>query len=210
VRRPANLASRPFRNERLPGLLFGLALVALAGLTLEHARLVGGLLPGNTSARHTELAGLETEVAQLRSDGLALRGPGPDRSSVARWLLLKEIVDRRSFAWTALLARLEATMPPGIRLAALSPGWEKGQVRLGLRALARTSDDGFELVKALEDQPDFDEVYPVSKHVDAAEDGEYRFELTMLYRPALRPAADPKAGEGQAAGTALSEQEQQQ
>ncbi len=205
MRRPVNLASRPFRNERLPALLLGASLAALVLLTVWHLLVVRALLPGATSARHADAAALEAEVRQLRLDGPALRGPGPDKATLARWIQLKELVDRRAFAWTALLARLEKTMPPGVRLSAVSPAWEKGgKVRLGLRALARTSDDGFELVKALEDQPDFDEVYPISRTVDAGGSGDYRFELTMLYRPSLAPppAAEeaPPADQGDADG----------
>jgi Tfp pilus assembly protein PilN len=126
-------------------------------------------------------------VAKLRSDGATLRGPGPDKASLARWIALKEMVDLRSFAWTALLGRLEKTVPPGVRLMSVSPGWEKGRLRLGLRVLAQTSDAGFELVQALEDQPDFDEVYPLSKQADSG-GGAYQFELTMLYLPSAAPA----------------------
>jgi Tfp pilus assembly protein PilN len=194
VRRPANLAREPFRNARAPALLLGATLVALVALTVQHAVIVRRLLPDATSARHAEAAALETEVAQLRADGVALRVPSPDKASLARWIVLKEMVDRRSFAWTALLARLEKTVPPGVRLEAVSPGWEKGQLRLGLRALAHASDDGFELVKALEDQPDFDEVYPLSKSLDTSGDGEYQFELTMLYLPAAAPETEEDEG----------------
>ena len=192
MRRPANLASRPFRNERLPDLLLGASLLALVALTIWHGFLLRALLPGATSARHAEVASLEAEVAQLRADGPALRGPGPDKATLARWIQLKEFVDRRSFAWTTLLGRLERTMPSGVRLAAVSPAWEKGRVRLGLRAVARSSEEGFALVKALEDQPDFDEVYPLSRTEETDGSGGYRFELTMYYLPSLAPPPEPQ------------------
>ncbi len=187
MRRPANLASRPFGNERLAALLLVTGLLALVAITAQQALLVRRLLPQRSAARHTEAAALEAEVAKLRSDGATLRGPGPDKATLARFMSLKEIVDRRSFAWTALLGRLEKTVPPSVRLVRVSPGWENGRLRLGLRVLAQTSDAGFALVQALEDQPDFDEVYPISKQVDPAGDA-YLFELTMLYLPSAAPA----------------------
>lgn len=196
MRRPANLASRPFRNERLPAVLLGTALFTLLLLTAEHARVVRRLLPDATSSRHAEVAALEGEVARLRSDGVLLRVPGPDRATLTRWIAVKEMVDRRTFAWTGLLARLEKTLPPGVRLAAVRPSWEKGAVRLGLQAVAHTSDDGFELVKTLEDQPDFDEVYPVSKSAPDSTDGDYQFELTMLYLPGQAPPPEAAAPAG--------------
>ena len=187
MRRPANLASRPFGNERLPALLLLAGLLALLAISVQQALLVRRLLPDAAAARLAEAAALETDVAKLRSDGATLRGPGPDKASLARWIALKEMVDLRSFAWTALLGRLEKTVPPGVRLMSVSPGWEKGRLRLGLRVLAQTSDAGFELVQALEDQPDFDEVYPLSKQADSG-GGAYQLELTMLYLPSAAPA----------------------
>ncbi len=208
MRRPANLAQRPFRNERLPAALLGTALVALLLVTAEHARIARKLLPDATSARHAEAAALEEEVARLRTDGVALRLPGPDKTAVTRWVVLKEMVDRRSFAWTALMARLEATVPPGVRLTTVSPSWDQGRLRLGLKAVTHSSDEGFELVKALEDQPDFDEVYPISRGAGSEDEGEYAFDLTMLYLPSHAPA--PDAGAFVAPSDAAGEAEEDQ
>ncbi len=197
MRRPANLASQPFGNERLPALLLLAGLLALLAISLQQALLVRRLLPDATAVRHAEAAALEAEVAKLRSDGATLRRPGPDKASLARWVALAEMVDLRSFVWTALLGRLEKTVPPGVRLVSVSPGWEKGRLRLGLRVLAQTSEAGFELVQALEDQPDFDEVYPISKQADSG-GGAYSFELTMLYLPSAAPAETGSDGRGEA------------
>ncbi len=199
MRRPANLASRPFGNERLPAVLRVLGLLALGAISVQHALVVRHLLPDAISARHAEAAALEAEVARLRSDGVALRGPAPDKASLARWLAVKEMVDRRSFAWTALLGRLEKTIPAAVRLVSVSPSWEKGRLRLGLRVVAQASDAGFELVQALEDQPDFEEVYPLSKQADPRSAGAYQFELTMLYLPSAAPAEAGSDGPGEAA-----------
>ena len=53
--RPANLARQPFRNERLPNLLFALAVLAVVVITVRHAFVVRALLPGRTSALHDEV-----------------------------------------------------------------------------------------------------------------------------------------------------------
>jgi hypothetical protein len=181
-----NLAGRPFRNERLPRLLFSLGLLALGAASVEHAIVLRRLLPDRTSALHAEAAALEGEVAALRADGSALRGPGPDRLTLERWSTLKELVDRRTFAWTELMARLESVLPRGVRLVAIQPKWERGELKLELEALARSADEGFGLVKALEDRPEFEEVYPLSK--DERQDGsEVRFRYAMRYKPSAVP-----------------------
>ena len=66
--RPANLARLPFRNERLPNLLFAAAAVALAALTVRHALIVRALLPGRTSALHDDVTRLEAEATRLRAE----------------------------------------------------------------------------------------------------------------------------------------------
>lgn len=183
-RPPLNLASRPFRNERLPGLLFGLALAGLLALTVRHAVVISQLLPARTSARHTEVAALEKEAAELRRLAADLRRPDPDKKTLARWVAVKDLVDRRAFAWTSLLARLEATLPGGVKLVAIAPNWERGGVRLDLRAVARSAEPGFGFVKALEDRPDFADVFPRSKEPrEAGVD----FVYTMRYLPQEEP-----------------------
>jgi Tfp pilus assembly protein PilN len=194
VRTPLNLASRPFRNERLPALLFTLALVVLAALTVRHALLVVQLLPGRTAARHTEIAGLEKEAVELRAASQSLRRPDPDKTTLARWGAVKGLVDRRTFAWTSLLARLEAALPHGVRLLSIQPAWDKtGVVRLDLRANAEDADDGFAFVKALEERPDFEDVFPTSKE---PRDEGTDFVYTMRYLPQNAPDPVPAQGSG--------------
>jgi type IV pilus assembly protein PilN len=188
MRPPINLAAHPFRNERLPTLLFALGLVVLVGVSVEHALVIRHLLPDRTSALHAEAAALEKEVAELRADGARLRGPGPDKLALERWTRLKELVDRRSFAWTGLMARLEGVLPHGVRLVSIQPDWHDGDLKLDLDAVARDSEAGFALVKALDERPEFEDVYPLSKD-DAPEAGEVRFRYSMRYKPAAAPIA---------------------
>lgn len=186
MRPPINLAARPFRNERLPALLFALGLVVLAGVTVQHGVVIRHLLPDRTSALHAEAAALEKQVAELRADGARLRGPGPDKLALERWTRLKELVDRRTFAWTGLMARLEGVLPRGVRLVSIQPGWENGDLKLALDAVALDSEAGFALVKALDERPDFEDVYPLSKD-DGPEAGEVRFRYSMRYKPSAAP-----------------------
>ncbi len=197
ARPPLNLASHPFRNERLPGLLFLLGLVFLGALTIRHASLVVQLLPGRTAARHSEIAALEQEAAALRRDAAALRRPDPDKATLARWTAVKGLVDRRHFAWTSLLFRLESTLPKGVKLLSILPNWDRSGVHLDLRARARAPEQGFAFVKALEDRADFEDVFPTAK--DPRDDGT-EFTYTMRYLP--QAAADPQAADPDASADA--------
>ncbi|HET7294957.1 MAG TPA: hypothetical protein VFM88_21235 [Vicinamibacteria bacterium] len=177
---PLNLARRPFRNERLPGLAFALALAVLVAMTVRQAMVIVELLPSRTKARSAESAALEKEAADLRRTAATLRGPAPDKAALARWTAVKELVDRRAFRWTDLLFRLEGVLPKGVRLKAIAPRWERAGMRLTLTAVARTPLEGFELVQALEALPDFEDVLPTSKQ---PQEGAYEFAYEMRYLP---------------------------
>lgn len=182
-----NLATHPLRNERLPALVVTLALVVLVGVSVEHALVVRRLLPSRTSALHRRVADLEAEAARLRKEAAGLRGPRPDAASVKQWGLLKELVDRRAFSWTELFARLEEVQPPGVRLLSITPNVREGDLRLELKAVARTAEEGFDFLRALQQQRDFPEATLLS--VDDAVGGT---DLTYetRYLPAARPAPE--------------------
>jgi Tfp pilus assembly protein PilN len=184
--RPANLAGRPFRNERLPNLLFVVAAVVVGALTVRHAFLVRALLPGRTSALHDEVTRLETEAARLRSEQASMRGVAPEPKALARWLVVKELVDRRAFSWTTLFARLEERLPDGARLVSIAPTVQRGEILLDVRAVVRSPEVGWQFMRTLEEGGDFADVFPLSEGVS----GEFHY--TMRYRPRGEPAAaDP-------------------
>jgi len=184
--RPANLARRPFRNERLPNLLFAAAAVAVGLVTVRHAFLVRALLPGRTSALHDEVTRLETEAARLRSEQASMRGVAPEPKALARWLVVKELVDRRAFSWTTLFARLEERLPDGARLVSIAPSVRRGEILLDVQAVVRSPEVGWQFMRTLEEGGDFADVFPLSEGVA----GEFHY--TMRYRPRSEPAAgDP-------------------
>lgn len=196
-RPPLNLASLPFRNERLPGLLVALALFGLVALTARHAVLLRQILPSRTSERHGQIAELEQRLAELRRQGADLRRPDPDKATLQRWTSVKDLVDRRAFAWTLLLERLEATLPRGVRLVSIAPAWEEGEVKLALQAVASSSEQGFAFVEALEERPEFEDVLPTTK--TPTERG-VSFAYTMRYLGRSAPAAAPPAPDVPPAG----------
>jgi len=183
--RALNLASRPFRNERLPRLLLGLAGVALAAGTARHALLVRSLLPDRTSAAHREVAALEANLRDLKAAAGKIKVEEPDAVSTREWAALKELVDRRRFSWTWLLGLLEGVLPRGVRLVSVTPGVTKGQMTLELQATAESMADGLELIQALEARQEFVAVYPTSRSTD---DKGVSFRLTMRLLPKVAPS----------------------
>ena len=197
--RPLNFASQPFRNLALPALLFGIVSVLLVAVTIHHAFVLRGLMPAQTSKLHREVAGLEAELDRLRTEGRSLKAPPPDKGVLAEWGVLKDLVDRRTFSWTGLFARLEQVLPREVRLVSIAPEVEHGQVLLEIGAVARPPQAGLALVGLLEGRGEFEDVYPVS--VSEQEGGTAEFHYTMRYLPgaadeaAVVPAAASEDGD---------------
>ena len=184
--RSLNLATRPFRNERLPALLLALGFTVAGAITIKHVAAIRALMPGRTSGLARQVVELEEERARLRAESGRLRAPQPAQTAVAQWALLKELVDRRTFSWSGLFAVLEETLPKGVRLQSITPSIEKGRMELELSAVARTNEDALELIRALEDRPEFDDVVPRARTGEP--DGQMGFRITMRYTPKDRPA----------------------
>jgi hypothetical protein len=198
--RAANLARRPFGNERLPNLLFALAAAALLALTVRHVFLVRAVLPGRTSALHDEVRRLDAESAGLRAEQARLRGLTPEPKALARWLVVKDLVDRRAFSWTGLFARLEERLPSGARLVSIAPAVRRGDILIEVQAVVRSPEVGWQLVRALEEGGAFEDVFPLSE----GENGEFRY--TMRYRPReVEAPPDPAADSPAPSATAPSE-----
>jgi Tfp pilus assembly protein PilN len=184
--RSLNLATRPFRNERLPSLLAAVSLAAALLVSAYHVFLARDVMPDRTSALTLQLGELEAESARLRTEAAGLAGEKPDKATLAEWTRLKDLVDKRVFSWSGLFSVLEDTVPKGVRLTSLTPRVEKGRVSLQINVVARTVDEALEFMHALEERPEFSEVWPNSRG-NGAEGVEYQYE--MRYQPQPRKAA---------------------
>jgi Tfp pilus assembly protein PilN len=189
VRPALNLASRPFRNERLPTVLVALAAAVLVLVTARHAFVLKDLLPGRVSALDREALGLEQELARLREEASRLQGPRPDPERLNQWTALRGLVDRRAFSWTTLLASLEDVLPQGVRLVSIAPLVKDGRVSLDISAVARQFDDRHQMLRALDESPEFEDVF--LRTAGESDQGE-QFTYTARYLPGVaRPAAEP-------------------
>ena len=187
---PLNLATRPFRNERLPTLALWAALALLLGVTVKHGLVVADLLSARSVGLEHEVRALDAEAVALRAERVKINAPDPDPVAVRQWVLVSNLVDRRAFSWTDLLGRLEEVLPPGVHLVSIAPTIQKGQVALEFTAVARSTEEGLELVKALQSRKDFSEVFLTG--LDKDKEGS-QLGLSLRYRPEGRVPA-PLAG----------------
>jgi Tfp pilus assembly protein PilN len=196
--RPLNLASQPFKNERLPGVLVLAGAVAVLAITVAHGLALRHLMPQHTSAMRREVADLEREAESLRAQSRNTRAPKPDAATLAEWNLLKDLVDKRAFSWTSLFALLEETLPDGVRLNSVAPHVSKGEIAVELSASVRSYEDGLEFLSRLQHRPDLTDVKPLSRSIEREQGGGIAYEYRMIYRPeaapSLRPAAVPSPG----------------
>jgi len=199
VNRPLNLARQPFTNDRLPTLVLGLGCVLLLGLSVRHGMAAWQLLPSKTAAVDGELVALEQEARDLREKALDLRERSAPEDSLREWAAVRALVDRRAFSWSKLLACLEETMPPSVRLRQVTPGGDSGPVEVRLTAVARTVEDGLAFLAALRARPEFADAFLGS--LSESQNG-IELQYTMRYAPRApaTPSAEARgAGEGAAA-----------
>lgn len=187
----SNLSTRPFYNER--GVHWALALAALVvvAITVFNVRELVSL-----SARNTELsAGItrdETGARDLAREADAIRR-SLDRDELeavtdaAREA--NDLIDRRTFSWTAFFNVIEATLPPDVMLTSVRPRIERGVVTITINVLARQTEDLDLFMAALEESGTFADLLPRQEDID--DDGMHRAVLTGRY---LGPVKQPAEG----------------
>ena len=214
-----NLATRPFYNARaIRSLLVLVALVAL-GLTAFNVVRVLQL-----TARNREL-GAQAEQAEkvtrdVRSKERAVR-QSLDRTQIdAMQAAAREantLIDRRAFSWTDLFNRFEQTLPPDVRISAVTPQADSdGRLMVAVVIVARRSEDVEEFSTALEATGAFQGV--LTRDESPQEDGTLRSVLQSYYSPSTVPPppasespapppgnATPATADGRAPGNASSD-----
>jgi hypothetical protein len=183
--RTLNLASRPFRNERLPNVLAVTALVVVLAVSAWHLFVARDVLPDRTSSLIQKLTELEAESGRLRAEEASLRALRPEGAAVAEWRLLKDLVDQRMFSWSTLFSVLEETLPDGVRLRSLNPSVLDGVMSLKMQVSARTHEEAMDLMVRMEARPEFEGVQPTSRTTE--EDG--TIALACNVKRYLAPAA---------------------
>jgi Tfp pilus assembly protein PilN len=194
VRGPLNLATRPVRNERLPGLVFAVAAVAMLLVTVQHAFIAYRLMPARSKALAAEVESLHKESDALDEEKAGLAKLTFDPKQKAEWAVLKTLIDRRTLSWSRLFEVLEKVLPNEVRLVSVNPRVREGKYELDMTIRSQTVDDGFKFIRRLEQRDEFADVS--QRSVDGkttgqnARPGEAEFQLTMRY---LVTSGDPKA-----------------
>ena len=206
-----NLASRPFRNNTLLWVGFGLTLLTLlvmTGLNLRsHAshrselEALQGRVSGIESHRrglHARAATARREIGTVDVEALAIRAQ--KANEVIRW---------KAFSWTLLFNRLEEVQPYDIQMASIQPAFrpqadvsnarnldQVAGVPVAVDGTARDLRAFFALERALVDSPYFTRVEPERTDTDG-QTGETVFRLRFIYDPDVPGGPPPRPEEAE-------------
>ncbi len=179
-----NLSTRPFYNERAVNLWVGVAALVVVGATAMN---VSRVL--NYSGSSTELSGKaaqdEARAAEVRGAAVRLRASVDtaqvDAAAVdAR--LANSLIDRRTFSWTDLFNRFEATLPDDVRITSVSPRPDReGHIVLTVVVVARSVDDVNQFMERLDSTGVFHELR--STQEQANDNGQIESVLQTKYLP---------------------------
>jgi Tfp pilus assembly protein PilN len=192
-----NLATRPFYNEPAVHLwLFVAALVVAVATLFNVVQMVRYSRSDTELAR--QAANDEARATELRAEASRLRAT-VDARQIERASLeahqANELIDRRTFSWTALWNEFEATLPPNVRITSFRPRLEpkRGNV-VTITLVARSVDDVQQFMDNLEKTGNFPDVLPPSERTN--EQGQLETAMEVVYAPkqAAKAAAAPEAG----------------
>lgn len=176
-----NLSTRPFYNERAVHALaaaVALAVIAVAAWQIVSVvRLSKSKTEYNAAIRRdkneTEYRTKEAEVIRrgLNQKELAVVA-GAAREA-------NQLIERRTFSWTALFNQLESTLPDDVMLTGIHPEFEDGATLVKLEVQGKQSDDIDEFWNRLEKTGSFHDI--VWSAVDLADGGLNKMLMTATY-----------------------------
>jgi len=199
---PINLATRPFYNERLVRVALGLGTLAVLGLAAFNVVQVMRLSSRDVEVRQQADAA-EAEAARLRQQAAVIRQTiNREQLTVVQAAAREanQLIDRRAFSWTDLFNRFEATLPPEVRIASVTPQVDQqGRMLVAVTVVSRRVEDLDGFIEALEKTGAFQEV--LSRQEEAQEDGTLRSVIQGYYRAVVAPAEQASERTPEAAGT---------
>jgi Tfp pilus assembly protein PilN len=196
---PLNFAKEPFRNERLPGILFGILAAALVVGTLWHAVVLTRYLMREAEELDVTVQGMEERRSSLVADiNRARAALEAERSDVMsqRVAFLADTYRQKGFSWTGLFNQLEAVVPPNVRITSISPSAAEGEIEVRLTIVGRSLEDLLALVRNLEQSRFFGTVMPLNE-AQQEEEGTVSSTVTLRYHPE-EPPADLETGQDEA------------
>lgn len=186
----ANLATRPFYNERVvrAGLLVvGLVAVAATGFNITRI----AQLSSRDTRMATQASRDEAAAATLQERAGRLRASVDTRALSTASIEARqanELIDRRTFSWTELWNRFETTLPDNVRFTSVRPRLDpKRGIVLTIIVAAKSVDDVNQFITNLQANGAFAQLEKRGDVVD--EDDQLVSTIESVYSPAAAPPA---------------------
>jgi Tfp pilus assembly protein PilN len=187
-----NLSTRPFYNERgvhaLIALLAAILIVVTAWQVLRIVRL---------SRQKTELTATirrDREESEKLTRAAAETRRGINQQELALVTTAareaNDLIEQRTFSWTALFNQLEATLPEDVMLLSVRPSFKEGVTSITFELQGRQTEDVDTFMDNLEATGEFHNVRWSQDNV--SEEGLHRVTMQAEYNPPA-PAAKPSA-----------------
>jgi len=184
MRLSLNLASSPPPNNRpfiavatVAGAIGVIALLLLSGVTYRSWRADRELRVETANWQRqirTDLERQQELEAYFRSAGA--------QQVLQRSGFLNSLIDARSFPWTRIFMDLENTLPPGVRVIAISPRLVGGRAEVTLQVGALSDDAKIQFLEAIEKSRTFSGLVVQSEHPSQGTSGDrVLMELTVWY-----------------------------
>ena len=186
-----NFSTRPFYNDRAIRIGIAVGVLVTAVLMVFNAVEMRSL-NGRNSAVVRQADASEARATALRAQATAIEQTVNRKELDAVQTAAREanlLIDRRAFSWTDLFNRFEETLPPDVRILAVSPQVDRdGKMMVAITIIARRFQDLDSFADRLQDSGAFSEV--ISRQDENLDDGTFRAVLQGYYTPVPRkPAA---------------------
>ncbi|MPY88154.1 MAG: hypothetical protein GEU99_09545 [Luteitalea sp.] len=177
-----NLATRPFYNER--ALYIALAALAVVAIGLALFALVRVVSLSQRQAQlGSQIGRDEAEAARLLQSATRVRKGIDQRELNAVITAAREantIIARRTFSWTELLNKIEATLPSDVMLNQVRPNFDKGETHVDMTVVGRNVENVDRFMEQLEVAGAFANV--LLSNEKRSDDGTFLVTLTGLYQ----------------------------
>jgi hypothetical protein len=203
-----NLATRPFYNDRGVRIAIGAVALVAAGLTIFNAAEVWRLQSQNRELGQAVQQN-ERQARELRDKARVIR-QSLNREELASVELkareANQLIDRRAFSWTELLNQFQATLPPDVRITAVTPQIDSdGRMLVVVSVVSKKIEDIEDFIGALEATGSFSGVLSRQDTADD-EEGTIKSILQGYYhlnaaKPATAAKPAPPASEPAKEGT---------
>jgi len=191
-----NLATRPFYNERLVRVVLIAALAAAAAWTAVNVTTVvslsqqGAMLSERVRSEGRAATAARAEAQTLRASLNPVEIATASRAATEA----NQLIAQRTFSWTMLFNRVEATLPADVRLTHVQPQTANdGRMIVALTVVSRRIEDLDAFIERLEATGAFRGV--LSRADTVLDDGTIESRLQGYYVQAANPvppASDPK------------------